>query len=364
MLSPKTIYILRKLLPYLILVLVAGLLYALLERGIMGEAKIYPSTGNHYDFMGSLLGVLPVGVVGGILLGLLEEVFFKNFLFTKSFILRMLTKTFLYVSLIGTLLVVNSIFNSSYNLDIPFFDRRNIPSMVSFVTDFAFISVIIYATVFIAVALYVSETLNRMGRNAIASFFTGRYTTPKEEERIFMFLDMRSSTTIAEKLGHKKYYRLLNEYYRDMTNAIINTYGTIYQYVGDEIVLSWRMEKGLKNANCIRCFFLIQKTMASRRSHYEEKYGLVPGFKAGVHYGRVTTGEIGEIKKEILFTGDVLNTTARIQGLCNTLKTNLLISGELQEKLPPQTQFKAVSKGKFELKGRDQMVELFSVKQA
>ena len=141
-----------------------------------------------------------------------------------------------------------------------------------------------------------------------------------------MFLDMKSSTTIAEQLGHVEYFRLLNKYYADISDAIIQTAGEVYQYAGDEIIVSWDLKNGLANNNCIRCFFLIKKTFKKVSESYIKRFGLTPEFKAGFHYGKVTTGEIGVIKKEIFFTGDVLNTTARIQAKCNEFGTDILIS--------------------------------------
>ena len=62
---------------------------------------------------------------------------------------------------------------------------------------------------------------------------------------------------------------------------------------------------------------------------YKKTFGLLPEFKAGIHLGEVTTGEIGVIKRDITFSGDVLNTTARIQGLCNQYEVDILVSDEL-----------------------------------
>ncbi|HEU4860863.1 MAG TPA: adenylate/guanylate cyclase domain-containing protein, partial [Chitinophagaceae bacterium] len=86
------------------------------------------------------------------------------------------------------------------------------------------------------------------------------------------------------------------------------------------------------------------------------------GFKAGFHVGKVTTGEIGDIKKEIIFTGDVLNTTSRIQGLCNAFNVDILISGDLVNKLNAQSQFQMESLGIKELRGKDEKIELFTVR--
>src|SRR4030095_7827876 len=140
----------------------------------------------------------------------------------------------------------------------------------------------------------------------------------------FMFLDMRSSSTIAENLGHVKYFEMLREYYSDMTEPIIKHSGEIYQYVGDEVIVSWRLAPGQRDNNCVECFFAIQTAIKSQSRKYTEKFGLTPGLKAGLHMGKVTTGEIGDIKKEIIFTGDVLNATSRIQALCNTYHVDMI----------------------------------------
>ncbi|WP_296317914.1 adenylate/guanylate cyclase domain-containing protein, partial [Winogradskyella sp. UBA3174] len=108
-----------------------------------------------------------------------------------------------------------------------------------------------------------------------------------------------------------------NDLFADVTNTILNNEGEIYQYVGDEIVISWSMKKGVRKANCLNCFTQIQKKLVDLRPIYEKKYNVMPEFKAGIHYGSVMAGEVGVIKKDIIYSGDVLNTAARIQEQCN-----------------------------------------------
>ncbi|MEP5547470.1 MAG: adenylate/guanylate cyclase domain-containing protein, partial [Maribacter dokdonensis] len=69
----------------------------------------------------------------------------------------------------------------------------------------------------------------------------------------------------------------------------------------------------------------------------------------------------GTLKKEIIFTGDVLNTTARIQGLCNTYNVDILISEKLIKELKPEESLKIMSQGIAELKGKEEKMELFTV---
>jgi adenylate cyclase len=146
-----------------------------------------------------------------------------------------------------------------------------------------------------------------------------------------------------------------------MSNSIIMFSGEVYQYVGDEIVVSWKLEDGLQNNNCIVCYFAIKATMKTQVKKYNEKFGLLPEFKAGFHMGKVTTGEIGVIKKDIIFTGDVVNTAARIQGLCNKYNVDILISGHLVKRLRLDSQFQVKSLGESELRGRDEKMELYTI---
>jgi adenylate cyclase len=85
----------------------------------------------------------------------------------------------------------------------------------------------------------------RFGPEVLLKMILGRYRKPREEERVFMFLDLKSSTRIAEKLGHVLYSQLLQACFADVSQVVINTRAEIYQYVGDEIVLSWSMQEGL-----------------------------------------------------------------------------------------------------------------------
>ncbi len=67
-------------------------------------------------------------------------------------------------------------------------------------------------------------------------------------------------------------------------------------------------------------FFSMKAAITKQTRKYNEKFGLLPEFKAGFHIGKVITGEIGVIKKDIIFTDDVLNTSARYKGFAIPIK--------------------------------------------
>jgi len=209
---------------------------------------------------------------------------------------------------------------------------------------------------------FMLQVNDKFGSGVLWKFITGKYYHPRQEERIFMFLDLKSSTTIAEKMNSKKYFGLLKEVFNDITEPILNSQGEIYQYVGDEVVVTWPVEEGVAGNNSLQCFFLITQALQKREQYYINKYDALPSFKAGLHIGEATVGEIGVIKKDIVFLGDVLNTTSRIQGECNNYQVNILLSSDLVERMQPNAGYQQIPLGDIILKGRKEKISLYTVK--
>lgn len=203
---------------------------------------------------------------------------------------------------------------------------------------------------------------DKYGPGNLGSFFMGRYFRPKREEHIFMFLDLRASTYIAQVLGERQYFNFIKDVVRDVTPVILRHKGNIYQYVGDEVTVSWWMKSGLHKLNCIRCPIEVRKVFNHRSSYYMAQYGVVPDFKAGLHCGPVMVGEIGVVKRDIAFSGEVVGTAARIQNRCNHLEVNLLISHDLKELLPWEgSKLKPEHKGDLLIKGKMENLPLYTV---
>jgi adenylate cyclase len=202
---------------------------------------------------------------------------------------------------------------------------------------------------------------SKFGQGIFWSLMKGKYNTPKEEKRIFMFLDLNSSTSIAEQLGDKKYHAFLKDFYADITNPILDNKGEIYQYVGDEVVIAWRYNDGIEHSQCVRCFFDIKDRMVILKNKYIERYGVWPSFKAGMHCGMVVVGEIGNIKRDITYSGDVLNTTSRIQALCKEFRQEVIASAELVNELRPLHKFAALDLGTIKLRGKEKQMPLIAL---
>ena len=202
-----------------------------------------------------------------------------------------------------------------------------------------------------------------LGEGVLFKFLLGKYRKPTKEDRIFMFLDLKSSTTIAERLGTDNYYSLLNDFFHEISEPVRATKAEIYQYVGDEVVFTWKTEKGLSNSNCLKIFFKIQEKVLDNSTYYQSKYGVVPAFKAGLHLGEVISAQIGDIKREIIYNGDVLNTSARIQEQCNVFQREILISGALLNQLDIKNEYHTERIDTIKLRGKENPIELFSLAQ-
>jgi len=198
-----------------------------------------------------------------------------------------------------------------------------------------------------------------LGSNNLWKLFRGKFYTPREEERIFMFLDLKSSTSHAEKLGHIEYSKMIQDCFNDL-GVVVENEAEIYQYVGDEVILTWKLQDGLKNQNCLNAYFNFKQQLDKKKEYYMNNYNCVPYFKAGINAGIVTVTEVGKYKKEIAYHGDTINTSARIQGKCNELKQELLISESLKIKLM-NTGFGFEKLGSLELKGKESHVVLYAV---
>lgn len=232
---------------------------------------------------------------------------------------------------------------------------------VEFLTDPVHMKNIIIWSVVVSFTQLFIQINNKFGPGILLSFIKGKYRSPKYEDRIFMFVDLKGSTTIAENLGNEQYHQLLRIFFRDLTKPIIYHHGHIYQYVGDEVVISWQLDEGLQDANCLECYFDMTQRVKENGANYLDKFGLVPEFKAGVHFGRVVAGEIGVVKRDITYSGDVLNTTARIQSKCNDYQTKLLISGDLLHLLDAGKKYNIKSLGEILLRGKNKSVELCTI---
>ncbi len=314
-----------------------------------------------YDFGRSILVTIIAALIAGLSIGTFEIFYFQNRFRKKPFSYTIVVKSLVYTFTMIMLIIIGLFLDQSFNTGKSIFHPEVLKGVTIYLSGSGVWAFVIHWTAVIILTQIFIQVSGNFGYGVLHNFILGRYNKPKEERRIFMFLDLRSSTSIAEKLGHIKYHNLLNDFIDDINDSIIFSKGQIYQYVGDEVTVSWSMKNGIENANCLKCFFSITDEIRNKSSLYLERYGLVPDFKTGLHCGDVTIGEVGVIKKEIVFTGDVLNTTARIQELCNTYNVRLLVSEKLIDLLQIENLYSVKPMGEIILRGKSTKDILYNV---
>lgn len=319
--------------------------------------------GEYYSFSRALITAVLGTVIGASILGSLEVLFLGKKLRKKPLGISLLIKTIVYLIFILFFVSLVRIYLAGTELGKPIYSKEVLDLHIQFLLSTKIIMAIIYWGIACGLAIFILHVSDKFGHGVLLNFILGKYHHPKEEKRIFMFMDLKSSTTYAEKLGHIEYSKLIQDCFFDLTDVVANNDANIYQYVGDEVVLSWEFNKGLKNSNCTNVYYDYMNVIKEKSNYYKEKYGMIPEFKAGVSSGFATVAEVGELKKELAYHGDVLNTASRIQGVCNKFNKSLLVSEELANNLKLDPVYKKELIGSIELKGKLQPVNIYSVEE-
>jgi len=320
------------------------------EQGISMAANLRVPISQWFD-----LGIL-LGLVIGIIYAIIETLFEKYISKKVSLGLGLLLKTILYlITLISSLTFISMLAEERMDIDLDN-DRG------WWRTDKTFWMVVLFFLLASLVFSFIKISNEKFGRGVFLKMLLGKYRKPKEEKHIFMFLDLKSSTTIAENLGHIKYSEFIQDCFYDLNMLIDKFSAQVYQYVGDEAVLYWPYEKGTLDTRCIDLFFAFQKRLEDRKQYYSDTYNWPAEFKAGLHGGLLTIAEVGTIKKELAFHGDVINTTARIQDECNKRGESLLISDDLLSDIKGSHNYTFSLIGEIDLRGKEEKLNIQAIR--
>lgn len=213
------------------------------------------------------------------------------------------------------------------------------------------------AQIFAFSLLFLFEIEMVLGRKYLRNWFTGRYDRPKKEHRIVLFMDLTSSTRIAERLGDDLYYSFLNDCYHLLNVPVMDTRAEILKYVGDEVILSWTYKNGVHKNNALRFILRYKELLKESQEYFENKYDLQPNFRFGLNEGKVVVAYLGGIKRQLDFSGDVMNATARICEACKRYDTEILVAeGLYRDFNSPNFDFEIIMNA--ELRGKVERMNL------
>jgi len=201
----------------------------------------------------------------------------------------------------------------------------------------------------------------RVGRGLVNNLLFGAYIKPIPEHRAFMFVDMQSSTMIAERIGHLSYSSFIQDCFKDLSELLLEYDAQVYQFVGDEAVITWKVDSDFSRQKCITMYFAFIMALTKKKDYYEQNYGIQPHFKAALNEGLVVAAEVGEIKTEIAYHGEVLHIAARLQSLCKHYGYDLLLTSDIYSNLSDQETYKFTQVENIVLRGKTKGITVYGV---
>jgi adenylate cyclase len=311
------------------------------------------------SFRASLAIALFFGFFYGIVSGCVGWFFARKFFYKRALWIIVVGKAII-AFLIFVILVSLVRFIVYPYFHVGYFGNAD-PASIERSWEFFFNLLMIYTIAMGLLINFINQVNKKYGPGVLLPILLGKYRKPKEEERVFLFMDLKSSTSIAESLGHLKYSAFIRDSFMDINSLLAGYNAQIYQYVGDEMVITWTITEGMNDFSCVRFFFACETKFKLNEKAYLKRYGLVPEFKAGLHMGKVTAVEVGDIKRDIAYHGDTLNTAARIQSVCNKYNKKFLTSARIWENTGIEKYYKTESLGAISLKGKAEPIEIISL---
>ena len=213
----------------------------------------------------------------------------------------------------------------------------------------------------VALAIFALQMSRLVGERTLRDLVLGRYHRSRTEERFFLFVDIAGSTPLAERIGPDAVHRFLGEVFRLASDPIDDHRGDVYQYVGDEMVITWTIAEGRDAARPVACFFAIEQALARAAPAFEREFGVAPRLRAALHAGPVIAGEVGGSRRAIVYHGDVMNTTSRIEQATRDLERQFLVSGDALERLAGLEGFAREALGPQQLRGRAAAMQVYAI---
>lgn len=222
--------------------------------------------------------------------------------------------------------------------------------------------VVLGVTFAVALVLaFVARIARLLGMRLLRDLLTGSYQRPQIERRIVLFLDLAGSTTLAERFGEARIQKLIARFFADIDDAFADAGAEVLGYVGDGVILCWRAQDRRRNGRAAEGLLAARKAIAALSASYQAEFGLTPDFRAGVHLGDVSVGEIGGRRRQISLFGDTMNVAARLQGEAKAVASGWIASAAYVAHADLPAGLRARDLGALELRGRVEPVPAYAL---
>jgi len=201
--------------------------------------------------------------------------------------------------------------------------------------------------------------------DVIDEFFTNPEKMLIGENRVIsiLFSDIRSFTSISEKMMPDDLVNSLNRYFTVMVDIIMARHGIVDKYIGDAIMAFFGAPVRHKDDALQSVLAGIEMSEALGQFNAQQRELGKPEFRIGVgiNYGVVTVGNIGTEKKmDYTIIGDMVNLASRMEGLTKKYHQPLLISESLHQKVKDEVDCRLIDT--VAVKGKTKGVRIYTVK--
>lgn len=265
----------------------------------------------------SLPESLAIANLGAFILGALTALFevrkrrlFKSQLLWRNINLIRIT-VFLVVLLFSSLISCFIIIS----LEEIWSANQILPRYMEVISSSAFRIVNLFLAIVVIINVALLSFMDWHGSATFTSILTGKVYITNRENRVFLFIDLNSSTDISSKIGYKKYSQLIETCFDELRTLARKYESEIYEYVGDEMILTWLSTKAFNKNACIQLFLDFKSVLNARSKEFESRFGVIPSFKAAVSMGDVLSSVSGSAQKRKAFYGQPLHQTSRMLGI-------------------------------------------------
>lgn len=336
---------------FLIFMLVVGAIIGLIITGLV-SLMINEKFDAQAAFVGLRNGI-SISALFWVYLAVVEPAGFGKYLKRRPFILSAVIRGMIFSGLITIGLVVNRL------VAVWLWGE---PGWPAYFLDGSLLREAGLSLVFSLVVIFLLDVSKLIGPRVLTNIVLGRYHQPVREDRAFMFLDVRGATALAERIGDERTHEFLTRFFFDIDPIILRWDGEVVTYLGDGVMITWPLEEALDRSSPLEFLADVMGWVVANAPKYQEKYGAIPTFRAGLHGGDVVAGECGSSKREIAYVGDVVNIAARLEQACKRTRYVALASAEMVRRMALPEGMVIDRLGAMRLRGREQQTEVVGIR--
>ena len=210
------------------------------------------------------------------------------------------------------------------------------------------------------VAITALRVVGFIGARNLLDLMIGRYHRPVVERRVFLFLDIKGSTGLVERLGPKGAKALIGKFFFDISSPITDHGGDLYRFTGDGLVATWAWDAAVRDAQVMRAVRAIREAVHRGETQYLRDFGVVPGFRIGIHGGEIVVSEEGDVRRAIGFYGDTIHIAARMEHKAKELGVDIVVSEDVAKAVEPSP-LPLVEVAREQVRGISRPIGMFTV---